>query len=97
MIVLVAALTAQPGKEADLEAELRTLVAASRDEPGTLTYAVHRHRKDARRFLVYERYVDRDGLRAHGESAALKRFAGRLSGLGAGPAEVATYELLDER
>lgn len=97
MLVLVATMTAKAGKEAELERELGTLVVATRDEPRTLAYALHRHRKEPRRLLMYERYEDRDALRAHMESEPFKRFSGLLSGLAEGAIEAATYELVVER
>ena len=37
---------------------LRELALASRQEPGCLTYTVHRHIDDPRRFFIYEQYRD---------------------------------------
>lgn len=50
-----------------------TLAAASRAEPGNLTYVVHRSPEDQRVFFLYESYVDSDAYEAHLASSHFQR------------------------
>jgi quinol monooxygenase YgiN len=71
--VVIARWTAKEGEEDAVEAALSQLIEPSRAEPGNLTYVVHRDPEDARRFVVYESYVDADGYAAHADSDHFRR------------------------
>jgi quinol monooxygenase YgiN len=72
--VVIARWTAEPGEEDAVAAALGNLVEPSRAEPGNLAYVVHRDPEDARRFVIYERYVDEAGYTAHAESEHFRRY-----------------------
>ncbi|MBK9614219.1 MAG: antibiotic biosynthesis monooxygenase [Uliginosibacterium sp.] len=65
MTVITAVLEAHPGREAELETELRKLVAQVAQEPGALEYTLHRAPDHASRFYFYERYRDQAAVDAH--------------------------------
>jgi quinol monooxygenase YgiN len=71
--VVLARWVAKPGEEEAVAAAIDALIEPSRAEPGNLMYEAHRDPSDPRIFLIYERYVDEDGFRAHGESAHFQR------------------------
>jgi quinol monooxygenase YgiN len=71
--VVIARWTAKEGEEEAVAEILGTLIEPSRDEPGNLTYVVHRDPEDARRFVIYESYVDTDGYAAHADSDHFRR------------------------
>ena len=56
VLSLVAELKARAGREADLRAALKTLVAATRLEEGCLTYDLHVGNADPGFFLIYENW-----------------------------------------
>ena len=58
-------ITAAPGAEERLIAELRTSARASRSEPGVLFFEVFRSATDPRAALVVERYASEDAYDAH--------------------------------
>ena len=62
---LTVMLTAVEGEEERVADGLRVLEAASQKEPAVLEWRVYRSPENPRRFMIYERYVDRGGLDAH--------------------------------
>jgi quinol monooxygenase YgiN len=65
MVTLVVTWIAHAGREADTARVLKALAIASRGEPGCLMFAVHQHRTDPARFLIFERFEDDAALEAH--------------------------------
>ena len=64
-VVVVAALKAKPGREAELERELRKLVVPTHAEPGCILYALHRSVSDPCELVFVERWRSQDDLDAH--------------------------------
>lgn len=75
MICLVVKMRVRAGEEEKVAKWFRSLEAASRNEPGCLMYNVHRHKDDARVFLVYEQYKDDAALEAHRQSPHFQQYA----------------------
>jgi len=79
---------AKTGKEAEVTALLSKLTDESRKEPGCVTYQVHRHKTDPRRFFIYEKYENDAAIEAHRGTAHflqhakkdLPRVADRIEG-----------------
>ena len=65
MVVLAVTWMAKTGRESEAAAILEKLTAESRKEPGCVTYQVHKHKTDPRRFFIYEQYKDDAALEAH--------------------------------
>lgn len=87
-IYLFASLTPQPEHAADLEAELRRMVSASRAEPGNRRYDLLRRTDGAPGFHVYEIYVDEAAVQAHRESAHYLAFRAKVGAWLAEPPDV---------
>jgi len=81
MIVLIAMLKAQKGKEKKVEDILRAMIPSVQNEKGTLKYILHRSRKDPTEFLFYEEYVDQAALDFHGGTSYFKELGKSLNGL----------------
>jgi quinol monooxygenase YgiN len=60
---------------ADVRETLRLLAAASREEPGCVSYIPHSVEGDPETFLIYEQYRDEKALAAHRASAHFKKYA----------------------
>jgi quinol monooxygenase YgiN len=60
---------------ADVAESLRLLAAASRQEPGCISYIPHHLEDDPDTVLIYEQYRDRKALTAHRESEHFKNYA----------------------
>lgn len=92
MLAVVATLEAKEGKESELEAVMQELAAqVLANEPGCKLYALHRA-KAPRTYVMLERYVDRDALGAHSQSAHFKGAMGRLLPLLAGAPKIEALE-----
>jgi len=65
MVVLAVTWIAKAGQEAEVTSIFSKLTEASRLEPGCVTYQVHRHKTEPRRFFIYEQYKDAAALEAH--------------------------------
>lgn len=68
MICAVVTYRVRPGQEDEAVTLFGELTAASAQEPGCLTFRVHRSEEDPQEFLLYERYRDDAGLEAHRSS-----------------------------
>lgn len=64
-ITLLAHITARPGQTEAVEAGLRQLVEASRQESGCLQYDLHRQLEQPELFVMIEQWRDDAALDAH--------------------------------
>jgi quinol monooxygenase YgiN len=65
VITLIAQYHAQPGAGDRVAEVLAKHVAATRSEPGCVTFIAYRSSEDPDRFVLYEQYVDEGSLDAH--------------------------------
>jgi quinol monooxygenase YgiN len=75
MLILAVSLTMRAGHENELAEMFRKLQAATRQEPGCITYVVQRSRENPRHYLVYEQYNNEAALEEHRNSPHFKQFA----------------------
>ena len=95
MVVITATLRAKSGKEDELIAVMKELVAAVRDnEPGTLDYTFHRKKNDPSLFMVYEMYKDGEAMQAHMTSAHFQEAAKKFGDLLEGGLGVEAYDVI---
>lgn len=90
---------AKPGAEARVESILRTMVRATRQEPGCRRYDLFRvpaAESDAV-FALVERYADEAAVLAHRETPHYKAYRANIVELLAQPIEVIRLEPLDAR
>jgi len=81
MVAVVAELRAKEGQEAELERVMKDLAEKTRaNEPGCELYQLARHKQDARRYVVMERYADDAAFEAHSQSAHFKAAVPALLG-----------------
>ncbi|TYB45199.1 putative quinol monooxygenase [Microbispora tritici] len=77
--VCVAILQAKPEHAEEVEATLRDIVDATRDEKGALTFVIPRQGAD--RFIVYEKYADDAARDAHFGTPYVSGFVARFGEL----------------
>ncbi|MDQ2681054.1 MAG: antibiotic biosynthesis monooxygenase [Candidatus Eremiobacteraeota bacterium] len=65
MIVLTVTYTIQSGREQEALEHFRALKQESLKEPGNIAYLIHQSPADARRFFLYEQYLDETALDEH--------------------------------
>ena len=75
MVVLVVTWMAKVGREAEVAGVFSKLTDESRKEPGCVTFQVHRHKTEPRRFFIYEMYKDDAALEAHRASPHFLQYA----------------------
>jgi quinol monooxygenase YgiN len=75
MLILVVSLKIADGRENEVTEMFRKLEAATRQEPGCITYVVQRSRENPLHYLVYEQYRDEAALEAHRNSPHFKQYA----------------------
>ncbi len=93
MIVVVARLKVQSGKESAFEAEAAKLIAhVKANEPGTLAYKLCRSKSDVTDYVFYEEYADEGAFAIHGGSEPMAAFFGAAGGLLGGRPEITMYE-----
>ena len=91
MIVLCAMLKTVDGKGDEVEEEFKKLVPKVLNDPGTITYVIHRGIDDPNKFFVYEKYEDRDALRAHSRTEHFKEFGRATASMFSGRPEIGLY------
>lgn len=96
MIVVIAALTAKEGREAEFEQVfLRMTDAVRANEPGNSLYQLARSRDEPRGYRVFEAYADDAALEAHRASAHYKEGGRALRELVEAPPKVDVYDAVD--
>ena len=75
MISFLVRLKFAPEDRSDIAESLRLLTAASRQEPGCVTYVPHHLEDDPDTVLIYEQYRDQQALEAHRETEHFKKYA----------------------
>ncbi len=87
-IAVIAKITAQPGKRADVVAGMASMMDHVETEPGTLKYILCEDQADADVLWMYEEYVDQASLDSHGSSDAMKALGGSIGPFLAGRPEL---------
>jgi len=96
MVTVIATLKVKAGSEATFEEAARGMIAhVKAQEPGTLTYVLHRSTGDPTEFVFYEVYADQGALATHGGSEQMQKFFGLAGGLLDGRPEIKMYEQID--
>lgn len=75
MVSFLVRLKFAPEDRAEVAESLRLLAAASRKEPGCVTYIPHQVEDDPDTVLIYEQYQDAKALAAHRDSEHFKLHA----------------------
>jgi quinol monooxygenase YgiN len=91
-ITVVATFQAKPGKEADLQRALISLVAPTRKETGCLNYDLHVSPEDAGKFLFHENWTSKAHLDAHLQNTHIQVLLPRLDELCVGMPEIKIWE-----
>ena len=73
-VVLNVHMQAVPGRERDLEAQLRGLLEPTRKEPGCLAYELHADPENPGKFMFYEKFESQAALDSHLASPHFQKF-----------------------
>jgi quinol monooxygenase YgiN len=94
MLAITATFQAKPGRESDLEAALRALIAPVGTEEGVLEYRLHRSPAEAGTFFFYEQYRDQAALDHHNGTPYLAALIAQVPELCAAAPVISLYEPL---
>jgi quinol monooxygenase YgiN len=98
MLTVIAKLKVKPDQAETFEAESKKMIAhVKANEPGTLSYVLHRSTADATTYLFYEVYEDQAAFALHGGSPAMQAFFGAMKGVLDGRPELEMYEAVAAR
>ena len=75
MVTFTVRMTFAPEDRHEIAEMLRALAAASRQEPGCVTYIPHAIEGDPDTVLIYEQYRDEAAVQAHRDSEHFKKHA----------------------
>jgi quinol monooxygenase YgiN len=87
-------LHAREGEEAVVEAALREVMAASREEPGCLDFHIFRSMRDPRLFFIHSKWKDDAAFAEHAKLPHTVRFLQCVDALVDQPREVARTEMI---
>lgn len=74
MVSFVVKFTFAPEDRDEVAVAVRLLTAASRQEPGCVTYVPHHAEGDPDTIVIYEQYRDEDARAAHRETDHFKKY-----------------------
>lgn len=75
MISFTVRMKFKPEDRAEIQDALRALTAASRMEPGCVSYIPHTLEDDADTVFIYEQYLDQAARDAHSASGHFQKYA----------------------
>ena len=81
MIVVIAILKAQAGKENEMEEALRAMIPKVESEEGTLAYILHRSQVEPGKFVFYEKYKDKAAFDHHSSTPYIQELFGKIGPL----------------
>lgn len=91
---IIAKLTCDADKAADLEAALASMVTASDEEGGLEIYSVHKDDNTPGVYWFFELYTDGDALGVHGKGDGMKAAMAAVGGLLSAAPEVSVLNPL---
>ena len=92
MLVVVAVMKAKAGMEQEIEKALREIFSKVEAEKGTLAYTLHRAKKEPGKFLLYEKYSDKEALKEHSSTPHFAELFRKLGPLLDGSPVIDMYE-----
>lgn len=95
-LTVIAKAKARPGREADLERELRAIVAPTHAESGCLRYTLHRSLEDPTSFITIERWVSKEAIDKHFGAPHIQSLLSKAADLLTGLPEITVYQMLPE-
>ena len=91
-ITVVATFQAKPGKEAELQKALISLLAPTRQEAGCINYDLHVSPEDPAKFLFHENWTSKELLDAHLKSPHILTLLPRVDELCVAFPEIRIWE-----
>jgi len=94
-LVVIAYLTAKPGKEAEARKNIQALLAPTRAEKGCIVYELHEMHGEPGKFVFYEVWKSAEHLNAHAKSKHLKALRNISPDFLDGPVDLTMWKKVD--
>jgi quinol monooxygenase YgiN len=94
MLVVVAVMKAKAGMEQEMESALKDMIPKVDKEDGTLVYTLHRAKKEPQKFLMYEKYLNKEALNHHSTTPYFTELFGKIGPMIDGTPTIDIYEEL---
>jgi quinol monooxygenase YgiN len=95
-IVVVAEMTAQPGKAEALRRAIEAAIPSTRAEKGNSVFRLHEDRKTPGHFVLYERFDDEEAIDTHFRAPHFKTLMEQVASLADGGAKMTLLRPLSE-
>jgi len=95
-LTVIAKAKAKPGREADLERELRGIVKPTHAEQGCLRYTLHRSLEDPTSFITIERWASKEAIDSHFGAPHIQSLLTKAADLLTGLPEIKVFQMLEE-
>ena len=95
--IIGAKLTIKADKVEEFVAVAKTIIAASRAEPGNLSYTLYQDPYERTTFFFFEEWKDQAAIDAHFAMPHFKAFGEKMKDLTAGPAAITIYDCVCEK
>ncbi|MCG3116197.1 MAG: antibiotic biosynthesis monooxygenase [Candidatus Manganitrophus sp. SA1] len=93
-LTVVVQAKAKPGKEAELEKTWEAIIGPTHQEPGCLSYVLHRAVDDPAVFISIERWESKEAIDQHFATRHVQALLRRVPDLVAGAPEIKIFELI---
>ncbi len=87
-VSMMGTMTCQDGKDEEMEAAMRAMVEAARQEPGVEIYSYHRG--EGNEFSFFGLMTDQEALQNHGQTDAMKAAMESIGPVMAGPPQMSS-------
>ncbi|MEK4848399.1 putative quinol monooxygenase [Paenibacillus sp. FSL H7-0756] len=91
MLIIHALLHVNPAREEEFLATAKTLIAATHEEEGNLSYELYKHAADGSLYLMVETWRDQAAIAAHNTSPHFTAFAAKAGEFLTAPLDVKVY------
>jgi quinol monooxygenase YgiN len=95
-LTVIARIKAKPGREAELEQALRSIIVPTHKEAGCLRYTLHRSVGDPTSFITIERWASKEAIEQHMGTPHIQALLKKGPELLGSLPDIQTYELLRE-
>ena len=92
-----AKLSIKADKVDEFAAAAKTIIAASRAEPGCISYTLYQDPYDKTAFFFFEEWKDQAAIDSHFATPHFKAFGEKMKNLAAGPAGITIYSCPSEK
>jgi quinol monooxygenase YgiN len=93
MLIVAGEIEIDPAKREEAIAAAREMMAATRREPGCISYAFSADLADPGRFRIFEEWQSQAALDAHFTAPHMAAFSAKLGGLGVRAMRIHKYEI----